>query len=60
MITIEVNDDAAQRALNQLLEAASDSTPFFSDAGEYLTKSTKDRFAIGEAPDGSNQPSGKP
>jgi len=53
MISIEVNDDAVQQALNRILESADNLTPFFQDVGEYMIHSTKERFGKGEAPDGT-------
>jgi len=53
MIRIEIKDDVVQAALNALIDAGSDLEPALRDIGEYLTKSTKERFIEGKAPDGT-------
>lgn len=53
MIRLEINDTAANAALDALAEALSDMTPAMQEIGEFLTTSTKDRFATGAAPDGT-------
>lgn len=51
MFTHELNDTAANAALDELAAVMSDMTPCMQEIGEFLTTSTKDRFATGEAPD---------
>lgn len=53
MIQIEIDDSDVLAALNGLLAAGKDLTPAYQDIGEYLVQSTKNRFAAGEAPDGT-------
>lgn len=52
MITIELKSDAAEAALMRLAAALDDTTPVMDDLGELLTRSTKERFAKGESPEG--------
>ncbi len=53
MITIEIDDREIQAALRRLQQQIGDLTPVMQEIGEYLVQSTKDRFARGEAPDGT-------
>ncbi len=54
MFTIELNDNGLQARLEGIAAGMGDLTPLMRDIGEYLTASTRDRFAAGEAPDGSS------
>lgn len=54
MFTIELDDDGLQARLEGIVAEMGDLTPLMRDIGEYLTASTRDRFAAGEAPDGSS------
>ena len=53
MITIEIKNDQITAALARISAALADQTPVMQDFGEYLIKSTKERFSAGTAPDGS-------
>ena len=53
MITIKINDSEPQRALINLVERLQNPRPMLEEIGEYLVKSTKERFASGTAPDGT-------
>ena len=53
MITVEIKNDEISAALARVSAALSDTTPLMQDFGEYLIKSTKERFPAGTAPDGS-------
>ncbi len=53
MITVEFNDREVLDALQSLHQRMNDLTPVLQDIGEYLTTSTKDRFAAGIGPDGN-------
>lgn len=53
MITIELDDRQVLDALNDLLQRTGDVTPALQEIGEYLIKSTKERFGSGTAPDGT-------
>lgn len=53
MAHIEIKDDQISAALDRLSAHLSDLTPFYQEAGEILTESTKQRFVSGVAPDGS-------
>lgn len=53
MIRVEVEDSAADTALQRLAALVTDMTPLMQELGEYLTTSTKDRFPTGRAPDGT-------
>lgn len=53
MYTIEIQDTLVTAALDELARNFGDLTRPMQDIGEFLTKSTKDRFASGVAPDGS-------
>ena len=52
-IHIEIDDDKAQAALNRLIAAGTDTTPLMKDIGEYLLRTTKDRFVEQKAPNGT-------
>jgi phage gpG-like protein len=54
MITekIEVDDDDVRSLFARLRAAATDLTPLMQDLGEYLTESTKQRFATSIGPSG--------
>lgn len=45
--------DAAGRRLGKLADAGRNLTPVFADIGEYLVRTTKDRFRTQTAPDGT-------
>lgn len=52
-LTIEVDGlDAATRRIGRLAAAGRDTTPLMRDIGEYLIRSTKDRFAAQLDPEG--------
>lgn len=53
MITIKINDREIQQTIKRLARAGGDLKPAMQDIGEYLTVSTKKRFAEGQAPDGT-------
>lgn len=53
MFTVELNAQAVTAALTRASEQLGDMTPLFTDIGEILIYSTKRRFGLGEAPDGS-------
>ncbi len=53
MITIEIKDDAIAEALARVAAALTDMRPVMDDMGEYLVRSTKQRFPEGIAPDGT-------
>jgi phage gpG-like protein len=53
MITLEINSDQITPALARVVGALGAPLPLFQDLGEYLVKSTTDRFPTGRAPDGS-------
>jgi len=53
MITLEITNDQITPALQRAADAFDDLTPLFQRLGEYLVKSTTDRFPTGRAPDGS-------
>lgn len=53
MIRIAFNADAVLQQIARARAALSDMTPVYGDIGEYLVKSTRDRFRAGTAPDGS-------
>jgi len=52
-IKIEYNDADVQALFQRLIDAGSNLEPAWHDIGELLTKSTKDRFTTGDAPDGT-------
>lgn len=52
--TIEVDDAAPRGMLDRLLAFGGDLTPAFSDIGEYLLNSHRQRFADQQAPDGTS------
>jgi len=52
-IKVEIDDHAIREALNRLQEHAGNIEPALVDISEYLTKSTKQRFVDGQAPDGT-------
>lgn len=53
MITIQINDEQVQAALNRVAASLSDMTPLMATLGERLRKSTQDRMQRGEQPDGA-------
>jgi phage virion morphogenesis protein len=53
MFTVELKAEAVTAALTRASEQLGDMTPLFTDIGEILVDSTKQRFGKGEAPDGS-------
>lgn len=60
-IRIDLDDRAVQAALQRLAERAGNLFPALDQIGEVLAETTKQRFAIGRAPDGTpwapNRPS---
>lgn len=46
--------DTAQQQLNDFAAAGNDLTPVFRDIGDYLLRTTRDRFRSQTAPDGSD------
>lgn len=52
-ITLEITNDQITPALQRTVSALANPLPLFQDLGEYLVKSTTDRFPTGRAPDGS-------
>lgn len=50
---IEITDQGVQKALDRLVSAGRNPRPILEDIGEYLLKSTKERFSTSTAPDGS-------
>ena len=53
MITIELNDDAVEAALNRLFAGMSDLSEPMNEIGMTLVQSTEARFAAEVAPDGA-------
>ena len=53
MIRTEETSDRLSPALMAVAKAVDSMTPVMQDIGEYLIKSTRERFPKGEAPDGS-------
>ena len=53
MITLKITNDQITGALASLSAFMSDMTPANQDIGEYLIKSTKERFAEGVSPEGA-------
>jgi phage virion morphogenesis protein len=53
MIEIELDDREVLDYLHQLQQRTGDITPALGEIGEYLIKSTKERFGTGTAPDGT-------
>lgn len=53
MITLEIKNDQITPALQRIDAALGNPLSLFQDLGEYLVKSTTDRFPTGRAPDGS-------
>ena len=53
MFTVELKSEAVTEALTRAIAQLDDMTPLMTDIGEILIASTKARFPIGEAPDGS-------
>lgn len=53
MITISIDDSQIQKALAGLQRKMQDMTPLMRSVGEYLTETTKRRFATGASPDGT-------
>lgn len=60
MYTIELKADAVTGALMQAAALLEDMTPLMQDIGDLLLTSTKARFPLGEAPDGSRWPANSP
>lgn len=52
MISIEINDAATIAVLNRAAERFDNRLPLHTRIGDILVKSTKDRFAKGESPEG--------
>lgn len=52
-VRLEVENDQITPALAQVAAALGNPLSLFQDLGEYLVKSTTDRFPTGRAPDGS-------
>jgi len=59
-IKIEFDDRAITAALSNLAAAGRDLSPALRDIGEYMLNATKERFAAGEAPDGTPWAENKP
>lgn len=53
MFNVELKADQVMGALARLDASLEPLTPLMEDIGEYLVRSTKKRFADGEAPDGT-------
>lgn len=53
MFTVELKADTLNAGLAELDAHLSDWTPVMEQIGEYLVKSTKERFAKGESPEGA-------
>lgn len=60
MYTIELKADAVTGGLNRAAAALDDMTALMQDIGEILVASTKARFPLGEAPDGSKWAANSP
>ena len=60
MYTIELKADAVTDALGRAAALLEDMTPLMDRIGEVLTASTKARFPLGEAPDGSKWAANSP
>ncbi|MGB3165631.1 MAG: phage virion morphogenesis protein [Alteraurantiacibacter sp.] len=54
MFTVEFNAEEARGAIRKGLDALTDMTPIFTEIGEYLVRSTKQRFQQGVDPDGKD------
>ena len=52
LIKTTIESAATEAALKRLADALEDPTPAMQDLGELLVRSTKQRFAAGESPDG--------
>jgi len=52
-ILIQLDDQAAQAALQRLIDRGADLFPPLNQIGEALSETTKQRFATSQAPDGS-------
>lgn len=53
MFGVQFNAGESRAALRKAMAALTDMTPIFTDIGEYMIQATRDRFAKGQAPDGS-------
>jgi len=53
MIEVERNDDQVSAALAELFDAVASPIEAMQDIGEFMVKSTKERFPRGTAPDGT-------
>lgn len=53
MISVTFNDNTVQDAINALVRRVQDSTPAMRAIGEYLSETTRRRFTLGVAPDGT-------
>lgn len=60
MIEIKYDDRDAQAALARLAKQVGDLTPALRSVGEYLIRSTKQRFRSGTAPDGRHWAANSP
>lgn len=60
MYTIELKADAVTDALGRAAALLEDMTPLMTDIGEILVFSTKARFPLGQAPDGSKWAANSP
>lgn len=58
--TIEVDDQAAQAALNRLAQKFSDAQPVLQAVGDGIMERTKDRFDASQGPDGTPWKENKP
>lgn len=52
-VSLDIVHDEITPALTRVAAALDDPAPLYQDLGEYLVKSTTDRFPTGRAPDGS-------
>lgn len=53
MIELEYNDAQVSAALAELFDAVASPIEAMQDIGEFMVKSTKERFPLGTAPDGT-------
>lgn len=60
MFTVELKADQFTGALEGLAGRMEDLTPLMEQIGEYLTRSTKQRFAEGKGPDGTDWATNSP
>ena len=53
-IHVEVDDQQVRASLNRLLAAGRNMTPLMREIGEHLVNTTRERFRVQEAPDGTH------